>query len=250
MSAVVRVTGGRALRVAAAFVLLSTGLAVATQTSASATTTRVCAGRIGPVTVDRVEVPAGATCRLDGTVVRHNVKLDNGETLIAHGAHIRGNVQATKGPRRVRLIDTRVDGNIHVREAKGQVVIGNRGCRLDPVAGNNIHLKDNHGPIAICQMTIEGNLHLINNAGTVNVVDNRVGNNLHAKHNNGKFVRVRRNRIGTSGSGNLVVRENATRVIMRKNRSTNHTVCRDNRRIEGGGNRAAGGLRNQCTRLR
>ncbi|MDQ4008835.1 MAG: hypothetical protein M3211_12135, partial [Actinomycetota bacterium] len=87
----------------------------------------MCDGSIGRRVVERVVVPAGATCRLNGTTVRHNVVVGHGETLIARNATILGSVQATVGPRSVRLLDTDVVGNIHVREATGRVIIGNAG---------------------------------------------------------------------------------------------------------------------------
>lgn len=233
----------------AAATLLATGLTVVSQ-AAVATGDTVCDGTIGRRVVERVVVPNGATCRLRGTTVRHNVVVGTGETLIARGARILGSVQATTGPRSVQLLDTNVVGNIHVREARGVILIGNSGCGLDPMAGNNIHLVDNNGRIGICRMTIAGNLHLIRNSDTVFVRSNKVGNNLHAKGNHGGFLRLRGNRVGTRSNGNLVVENNRTATRLRSNRASNHRVCRDNRTIEGFGNRAAGGMRLQCARLR
>jgi hypothetical protein len=234
---------------AAAAVLATAGLTVVSQ-SALATDGTVCDGTIGRRTVERVVVPNGATCRLNGTRVRQNVVVGRGESLVARDARILGSVQATEGPRTVRLLDTNVVGNIHVREARGVILIGNSGCGLDPVAGNNIHLVDNFGPIGVCRMSIEGNLHVIGNSDTVFVRSNKVGNNLHARGNHGGFLRLRGNRVGTISNGNLVVENNRTATRLRGNRASNHMVCRANRTIEGAGNRAAGGMRNQCANLR
>jgi hypothetical protein len=230
-------------------VLATAGLAMVSQ-PAVATSDTVCDGTIGRRVVERVVVPNGATCRLNGTTVRQNVVVGTGETLVARGARILGSVQATEGPRSVRLLDTNVVGNIHVREARGVILIGNSGCGLDPIAGNNIHLVGNNGPIGVCRMTIEGNLHVIDNSDTVFVRSNNVGNNLHARGNHGKFLRLRGNRVGTRSNGNLVVENNRTATRLRSNRTSNHLVCRDNRTIEGSGNRATGGMRHQCARLR
>lgn len=234
---------------AAVGTLLTAGLAAVSQ-QAAATSDTVCDGTLGRRVVERVVVPNGATCRLRGTTVRQNVVVGRGETLDARGARILGAVQATNGPRRVRLLDTDVLGNIHIREARGVVLIGNSGCGIDPMAGNNIHLVENNGPIGICRMTIRGNLHIIDNSDTVFVRSNRVGNNLHARGNRGRFLRLRDNRVGTRSNGNLVVENNRTATRLRSNRASNHLVCRANRTIEGSGNRAAGGTRNQCTSLR
>lgn len=217
--------------------------------TASAATETVCDGTIGRRMVDRVVVPNGATCRLNGTTVRQNVVVGHGESLVTHDARILGSVQATNGPRTVRLLDTDVVGNIHVREATGTILIGNAGCRLDPAAGNNIHLIDNSGRIGVCRMTIEGNLHAIGNTDTVFLRSNKVGNNLHARNNSGRFLRLRGNRVGTNGSGNVDVDRNRTAVRLRQNRVSNHLVCRGNRRVEGFNNRASGGMRHQCAGL-
>jgi hypothetical protein len=234
---------------AAVGTLLTAGLAAVAQ-QAAATSDTVCDGTLGSRVVERVVVPNGATCRLRGTTVRQNMVVGRGETLDARGARILGSVQATNGPRSVRLLDTDVLGNIHIREAKGVVLIGNSGCGIDPVAGNNIHLVENTGPIGICRMGIRGNLHIVNNSDTVFVRSNRVGNNLHARGNHGRFLRLRDNRVGTRSNGNLVVENNRTATRLRSNRASNHLVCRANRTIEGSGNRAAGGMRNQCANLR
>jgi hypothetical protein len=68
--------------------------------------------------------------------------------------------------------------------------------------------------------------------------------------NHGRFLRLRDNRVGTRSNGNLVVENNRTATRLRSNRASNHLVCRANRTIEGSGNRAAGGMRNQCANLR
>jgi hypothetical protein len=233
---------------AAVVVVVAAGMAAVP--SASATTETTCDGTIGRRVVERVVVPNGATCRLNGTTVRHNVVVGAGEALVTRDARILGSVQATEGPRSVRLLDTNVVGNIHVKEATGRIIIGNAGCRLDPVAGNNIHLIQNTGPIGLCRMSIEGNLHVKHNTDTVFLLANMVGNNLHARGNTGRFLRLRGNRVGISGSGNLDVDRNRTAVRLKRNRVSNHLVCRGNQRVEGFGNRANGGMRNQCARLR
>lgn len=236
-------------RGAVAFALATAGLAAVPQLAQAAAET-TCDGTIGRRVVERVVVPNGATCRLNGTTVQQNVVVGRGESLVSRRARILGSVQATEGPRTIRLLDTEVVGNIHIREARGVILIGNIGCGLDPVAGNNIHLVHNDGPIGICRMSIEGNLHLIGNSDTVFVRSNKVGNNLHARRNHGQFLRLRGNRVGTRSNGNLVVEENRTATRLRTNRASNHLVCRDNRSVTGSGNSAGGDVRGQCARLR
>src|SRR5687768_16059429 len=53
-----------------------------------------CTGAIGPVTVDNVVVPPGASCVLEETRVRGNVLVQRNARLVADGADIAGSIQA------------------------------------------------------------------------------------------------------------------------------------------------------------
>ena len=238
----------RTVSICAAAIVAAAGLA-ALSPAVAAGSGAVCDGSIGRRMVDRVVIANGATCRLNGTTVRQNVVVGPRASLVTNNAQLLGSVQATERPRSVRILDTNVRGNIHVREATGTILIGNGGCSLDPSAGNNIHLVDNSGPIGLCQMRIRGNVHAINNSGTVFMTSNRVGNNLHARGNSGRFLRLRENHVGTRSNGNLDVRGNRTAVRLRLNSASNHLVCRENRSMSGFGNHADGGRRGQCRDL-
>ena len=238
----------RTASVCTAAVVAAAGLA-ALSPAVAAGSGAVCDGTIGRRMVDRVVIPNGATCRLNGTTVCQNVVVGPRASLVTNNAQLLGSVQATERPRSVRILDTNVRGNIHVREATGKILIGNAGCSLDPSAGNNIHLVDNSGPIGLCRMRIRGNVHAINNSGTVFMLRNRVGNNVHARGNSGGFLRLRGNQVGTRSNGNLDVRGNRTDVRVRLNHASNHVVCRGNRSITGFGNSGGGGMRRQCADL-
>lgn len=54
---------------------------------------RVCRSTLGAVTVDAIRVPTGATCTLNGTFVRGNVKVDPNATLVANDVLVIGDVQ-------------------------------------------------------------------------------------------------------------------------------------------------------------
>ncbi len=232
-------------RRAALAVAMTATLCASLSPTAFASSEVECDGTIGKTTVEEVVVPDGATCHLMGTTVEKNLVVGTGSTLVTHDAELLGAVQATKEPHSVRIINTDVDGNIHVRGATGTIVIGDSTCRIDPAAGNNIHLKDNLGPIAICMMTIEGNLHVIGSSERVRILRNVVGNNLHARENTGKWLRLRENKVGTNGIGNMDIDENGN-VMLRMNTVSNHLVCRDNKRVVQVGNSADGDMRDQC----
>jgi hypothetical protein len=153
----------RTANICAAAVVAAAGLA-ALSPAVAAGSGVVCDGTVGRRMVDRVVIPNGATCRLNGTTVQQNVVVGPRASLVTNNARLLGSVQATERPRSVRILDTNVRGNIDVREATGTILIGNAGCGLDPSAGNNIHLVDNSGPIGLCRMRIRGNVHAINNS--------------------------------------------------------------------------------------
>jgi hypothetical protein len=163
---------------------------------------------IGAVTVDQVVVPDGAWCRLKGTTVNQNVILGVGSNLVTWNAQVGGNIQATDGPRSVRIFETDVQGNIQVKKATRRILIGDETCRIDPYVGGNIQLEENLGGIGICQMTIAEDLQLFKNSGRIRVIDNDVGENLQVTDNNGDSIRLQRNQVGTAGSGSLQLNKN------------------------------------------
>ncbi|MDQ3275553.1 MAG: hypothetical protein M3Q39_11150, partial [Actinomycetota bacterium] len=89
--------------------------------SASAVPAQECTGTLGAVTVDRLVVPAGETCRLQGTTVNGNIVLGVGSALITNDATVNASVRAIEGPRTVRILDTTVTGNIRVVEATNRI---------------------------------------------------------------------------------------------------------------------------------
>ena len=216
--------------------------------SASAVPAQECTGTLGAVTVDRLVVPAGETCRLQGTTVNGNIVLGVGSALITNDATVNASVRAIEGPRTVRILDTTVTGNIRVVEATNRIVIGNAGCTVDPLAATNIQLVRNNGSIAICMMTIEENLQLFGNKGRIGVFDNNIGNNLQVQRNTDTIARFRSNVVGYDGGANIHVFDNATDVRLRNNDFRNNLACRRNApQPSGSGN--TGTLQGQCKDL-
>ncbi|MFO7633106.1 MAG: hypothetical protein R6W76_11225, partial [Caldilinea sp.] len=54
----------------------------------------VCSGSLGAQRFENLEVPAGATCALNGTRVDGNIKVYNNATLLASSVTVGGNIQA------------------------------------------------------------------------------------------------------------------------------------------------------------
>ncbi len=175
--------------------------APATVAAVQATT---CEGTLSGGTYHSIIVESGATCRLDDVTVTHSVFVRPGGSLYAVDSTIRQQVQS-RGATTVRLIDTDVFGQIHIRRTTGRVLIGASSCFVDPIAGGNIHLHHNFGPITVCQMTIRNNLLVQNNQGKIRLLFNDVGRNVNITGNQGSLIRVRGNEI----EGNLNCHQNA-----------------------------------------
>jgi cytoskeletal protein CcmA (bactofilin family) len=89
-----------------------------------------CDGSIGAETVENVEVPAGATCRLDGTTVTGNVRVRRDATLDARGVTVDGDVQGENARAVNVTMSSSVDGNIQVEQGGSSNVTRTR-TRID-----------------------------------------------------------------------------------------------------------------------
>ena len=158
---------------------------------------------LGPV-LSAQALPPDVVC--DGSyhhrTFRNVVVPDDGRCMIT-ASRITGNVRTTGAPRVVSITDTKVGRNIHVRNVVERVTIGAAGCRVDPVAGRNLMVRNSHN-VAICEMSIANNLVVRDNRGTLMVRDSRACNNLRVVGNHVRSLRVLRN----SYAGNFSVARN------------------------------------------
>jgi hypothetical protein len=145
--------------------LISAGTPVASTapvSAAKAAPNFICDGTYENRTFKHVRVLPGDTCKLINSTVTGNFMARN--------------------PRTVKVLDTTVGRNLMVRGATHNVIIGNRGCGVDPVVGNNIKVTKSHN-VAICWMTTKNNLMVTGNDGRINVSNNDVGRNLSVSRN-------------------------------------------------------------------
>ncbi|WP_109507235.1 hypothetical protein [Nocardioides speluncae] len=144
---------------------------------------------------------------------RH-VVIPDGASCVITNSQITGNVRTTGAPRVVSITDTPVRRNIHIRNVTQRVTIGADGCRVDPVAGRNLMVRDSHN-VAVCEMSVANNLVIRNNTGILMIRDNKACNNLRVVGNDVRSMRVVRN----SYAGNLTVARNTwvTRRVVRDN---------------------------------
>lgn len=169
---------------------------------------------LGPVLSAQAQ-PPDLVC--DGSyhhrTFRHVVVPDGARCVITD-SRITGNVRTTGAPRVVSITDTHVGRNIHVRNVVERVTIGAAGCRVDPVAGRNLMVRNSRN-VAICEMSIANNLVVRDNRGTLMVRDNKACNNFRVVGNHVRSLRVLRN----SYAGNFTVARNSwvDRKIVRDN---------------------------------
>jgi hypothetical protein len=116
---------------------------------------RACRGTLGPVTVDNLRVPQGATCRLNRTRIKGTLKIQRGATLRAERIRVVGNVQA-EGAARVNVALSGV-GGIQIVRGRHSTVRGNR------VIGD-IQYFSNRGRIVIRSNRVNGNLQCKSNS--------------------------------------------------------------------------------------
>ncbi|MDQ3628438.1 MAG: hypothetical protein M3419_06480 [Actinomycetota bacterium] len=211
---------------------------------AASAATQECTGTLSGVTVKRLVVPEGETCTLEDVTVKQGVTVRPGGALITDDSEIGGNVIA-RGARTVQIIDTNVGRNIKVTGTTGATVIGSDGCKVDPLAGNNIQVRDSLGNVAICFMTVKNNIQLSGNAGLIGVFDNVVGNSLQARDNSGKFSRFRRNVV----DNNIQISRNDSTVRLVDNTATGQLMCKGNVPAPSGEGNTASKLTGQCKDL-
>jgi hypothetical protein len=145
---------------------------------------RTCRGTIGPRTLDNVRVPPGATCRLNGTVVKGTVKAERNAVLIARNVRVIGNVQAENARRVVVAAGARVGGSV-------QAVQGGRVRVVDSRINADVLVDENDLLNTINRNRIGGNIQAFQNTGGVRIYGNRVDGNLQCKENRPRPVGAR-----------------------------------------------------------
>jgi hypothetical protein len=135
-----------------------------------------CVGALGPVTVDNLRVPEGATCELAGTVVEGTIKIETDATLRAHSVSVVGNVQG-ENAERVVLASSEIGGSVQVKQGGGAEVTESR------VTGD-IQLDQNEGAAQrVADNDVNGSVQVITNVGGVEISQNIIDGNLQCKEN-------------------------------------------------------------------
>jgi hypothetical protein len=125
--------------------------------------------RIGAVTVDNVEVPAGMTCQLDGTTVTGSVKALGGAILLAgNGVQVAGSIVGDDA-HYVELTGatSRVAGNLEVKKGGGGVL-------ASAEVGGTVVFEEASGPVSIGGARAGGGMKVVKNLGGATVANNTV----------------------------------------------------------------------------
>jgi hypothetical protein len=128
------------------------------------------------------EQPPNLVC--DGTYTGQtfkHVRVRPGATCVLKDSTVTGNLMA-RDPRTVKVIDTEVRRNLKVRGATDFVKIGNAGCKLDPVVGNNIQVRESHN-VLICYMTTKNNISVTGSDGRISLFHNNAGRHIAVSRN-------------------------------------------------------------------
>jgi hypothetical protein len=181
----------------------------------NATSASNCNGVVGAISVEKVSVPRNATCTLNGTRVRGDVKVARGARLYANGARIDGNIQAedalvvntadntfvdgdvqVKRRASVSILNTIIDGNLQIEEggtsllAADSRVNGDLQVKKANSAGiarvfvrGNIQLEENRGALASERADVRGDFQVFKNSGGVVLTANTIAQSLQCKEN-------------------------------------------------------------------
>jgi hypothetical protein len=139
----------------------------------------VCANwRVGAVTVDNVQVPAGMACRLTGTIVRGSVQVAPGGILLAGSAvNIAGDVQGDAAAHvQVTGTASRIGGNY---ELEG----GGSGTLTGAQVAGDVFVNGISDVISVRNATVRGGMQITDNLGGGEISGNRITGNLQCTGN-------------------------------------------------------------------
>ncbi len=155
--------------------------------AAAAADERICRSAIAAETVDDLRVPRGATCELNGTLVRGNVRVEVNATLLASGVMVIGDVRGD-GAKLVSVAgDSRIGGSVQVTRGGGATV---EASEVD----NNVHYDRNREQVSLLNSKVDGNVQATRNTGGVAIEGNTIAGNLQCRENNPR----------PTGGGNIV----------------------------------------------
>jgi hypothetical protein len=150
----------------------------------------ICTGALGAVTLNKLTVPAGASCTLNGTRVEGNIDVEAGATLVANSIFTSGNLRGRSASRVEVLSASYVGGNLWIEfggsaritasSIIGNLIFGSNTSSIEAVSnqvGGNFEAEKNTGGVVIINNTINGNLKCKDNSPPPTGGGNNVGGN-------------------------------------------------------------------------
>jgi len=135
-----------------------------------------CPPDLGDVEIDG-NVLIAAPGSMTGTVVKGNVHLYAGGSLVARNISVDGNIQA-ENAFEVDVADSEIGGSIQLDDLVGDVT------RIaDNAVDGNIQLKGNRPRLEVLGNTVNADIQAFSNTGGIDISDNVVDGNLQCKSN-------------------------------------------------------------------
>ena len=137
----------------------------------------------GAETLPSLEIPAGETCDLIGTIIEGDLTISTGASLEAISIEVGGNITG-QGAVEVNLESVTAGGNIQL--SGGTLVDITNGTVSGNVqlTGNGEGSTDSGNGVSVSDMVIEGDLQVSQNTGDVYISTNAVMGNLQCEGNN------------------------------------------------------------------
>ena len=130
-----------------------------------------CTGTLADVTVSRVRVPAGASCRLFGTKVAGDVAVGPGASLSARRVVVQGDLTGRAAGQVLLTGGSRVSGNVELTQGSFAAVRRNE-------VGADLRWTMQAGPLVVRRALVGGNVALDQNRGVLVSERTRIGGDL------------------------------------------------------------------------
>lgn len=207
------------------------------QTGTSSTTVASrCNGVLAAVTVDDVNVLAGASCTLNGTRVRGSVKVAFDGVIIANGARIDGNIQAEDARSVTTAGGTTVNGDVQVkRRAVARIE--------NTTIGGNLQIEEVGASLVSTDSRITGDVQ-VTKAERAELARLTVNGDVQFAENAGAL----RSEAAVVG-GNMQIEKNRGGVTLLANRIRQVLECKENAPAPTGSGNSAGEKKEQCRAL-
>lgn len=214
----------------------SLGVETALLESGAVANATACRGALGAESVEKVYVPRGASCTLDGTQVEGDVIVGTGGSLTATGARVEGNVQAEDAVAISLLGDTYVGGDVQVKRRALVTVTAST------IIGD-LQLEERGASLVASDVEIGGDLQ-VKKAAAADITLTRIDGDLQLEENSGALVATQ-----TDVRGNLQVTKNRGGVTLEDNTVAQALQCKENSPAPQGGGNVAGEKEEQCSAL-